>query len=180
MRADRTLRTLASIVLLAGLGLGVWSVARAPESAPAWTPPAGPGSRPEPFHRYDRALLEPPPGPAYCTGCHPLRAHGRDPMVRAFLNLHSDAMDCGVCHWRGRTLRVRRFGGRLYAAVRGREGWDPVVRPREGVEWVLRPGRCRSCHRRGSPILAARGLFDPYRRRLLEDLAVLRWLEGGP
>ncbi len=145
------------------------------------------------FHAGEIPSL-PEDGDGPCRRCHPAAAHRRPPHLRAFLNLHRRALDCGVCHLAGRGLSVRRFrgdravtadtladgaGGRLYAAARGPNGWRPVDAPGGGVRLDAAGPACRSCHRRGSPLLAQPGLYDPYRRRLLEDLAVLPRLPGA-
>jgi len=178
--ASGWVRRLVSVIAVAGLAAAGWGYARLPGSAETAGPaPRGEAARPEPFHAYDRGRLAEPGG--YCTSCHPAAAHLRDPVLRAFRNLHRVGLGCGVCHLAGPRLTVRRFsdrGNRLFAARRTPEGWQAVDRP--GAEARFRPRglACRQCHRRGSPWLNGPGLFDAYRRRLLEDLAVLRRLEG--
>ncbi|GAB4251268.1 hypothetical protein [Deferrisoma sp.] len=170
-------RRVASLALLAGWAVAALGFAR-------WPGAVGPtGIRPEarvlrsPFHAYDRARIEEPGG--YCTRCHPAAAHGRDGRLRAFWNLHRVGLDCGVCHLSGPRLVPGRADGRVFLGVRGPEGWRPVDRPGPDARFRVRGPGCTECHRRGSPWLAGPSLYDPYRRRLLEDLAVLRWLEGG-
>ncbi len=181
MRGEAVLRRVAAaagVLLLAAAGLAFLEV---PGRAPPAPRPARPEAVVEPFHRYDRAVLPEGYARGYCTRCHPAADHRRDPRSRAFLNLHAVSMDCGVCHLAGRRLAVRRFGqGRLFAAERDAGGWRPVDRPGPGVRVRGSGPGCRECHRRGSPLLATSGLYDAYRRRLLEDLAVLRWLGRGP
>ncbi len=165
---------------------------RPPEPpAPAATGTAAPDRTG--FHAEVVPLL-PEGGDGPCLRCHPAAAHRSPPNLRAFLNLHRRALDCGVCHLAGRGLSVRRFrdgravtadtladaaGGRLYAAARGPDGWRPVDAPGDGARLDVDGPACRSCHRRGSPLLAQPGLYDPYRRRLLEDLSVLPRLSGA-
>jgi len=181
VRGETVLRRVAAaagVLVLAAAGLAFLE-------APGRAPPAPRQARPEavvePFHRYDRAVLPEGYARGYCTVCHPAADHRRDPRTRAFLNLHPVSMDCGVCHLAGRRLAVRRLGrGRLFAAQRDAAGWRRVDRPGRGVRLRPEGPACRQCHRRGSPLLATPGLYDPYRRRLLEDLAVLRWLGRGP
>lgn len=130
-----------------------------------------------------------------CLGCHPTPPHWRSRLHRAFLNLHVSALDCGACHLAGASVSVRRFrgeavvtrenlvageGGRLYAAVRGAQGWARVLEAGPTAHLAARGPRCAECHRRGSTLLAADGLYDAYRRRVLEDLAVLRHLGERP
>jgi len=147
------------------------------------------------FHAGDRPGVRPseaaPESP--CGSCHGRRAHWRDRARRAFLNAHDDALDCGACHLQGPGVAVRRFragqvvtaatlasgaGGRLYAAHSAGDAWTRRVEPGSGVTLASRGPACGACHRRDSPFLAAEGLYDPYRRRVLEDLAVLRRIEG--
>ncbi len=175
-------RRVASLVLLAGLAAAALGFARWPgtANAPPRRPEWGKEVTPSPFHAFDRARIEEPGG--YCTRCHPPAAHGRDGRLRAFWNLHRVGLDCGVCHLVGPRLvpgRAPERRGRVFAGVRGPEGWRPVDRPGPEARFRARGPGCTECHRRGSPWLAGPGLYDPYRRRLLEDLAVLRWLEDG-
>lgn len=180
------------------LGLGLWSAwAYGTISRQTPVPPALPAppksTGPAGYHAYDRAVLPSNGDPGYCSLCHGRMPHGRS-SNRAFLNLHTGVLDCGVCHLTGREVGVRRFrdalvvtnetlatgsGGRLFAANKREGDWKVVVKPGDGVRLLAEGGPCDSCHRRGSPLLAAEGLYDPYRRRVLEDLSVLRWLEDA-
>ncbi|MDF1553590.1 MAG: hypothetical protein P1P84_11040 [Deferrisomatales bacterium] len=189
--AMRRVASLVGLAVLVLLALGY-------RSLPGWSPAAVPPPEvhavvPE-FHRFDRAEvpgLDAADGP--CGTCHPAAAHQRSAAARAFLNLHRRSLDCGVCHLRGKGLVVRHFRdaavvtadtltagpyGRVYAAVRAGDGWRRLQAPGNGA--VLRPvgPGCRDCHRRGSTLLATDGLVDTYRRRVLEDLSVLRFLGG--
>jgi hypothetical protein len=144
------------------------------------------------FHRFDRAQVEGldvPDSP--CLACHPPAAHHLSGERRAFLNLHRRTLDCGVCHLSGRGVSARHFReaevvtaaslasgpyGRVYAAVRIGGKWQRVETPGGPATLRAHGPDCGTCHRRGSPFLAADGLLDPYRRRVLEDLSVLRFL----
>ncbi len=193
--ANPLLRSSVSAILLGLCLWGGWSYVDLPdrvrsEAAPPLPPaPGGEVSFHAP-HRFEvDATVEERRSP--CWGCHGPSPHWRSRARRAFLNLHTASMDCGACHLAGPPVAVRRFregeavtretltagaGGRLYAARREAERWVPILRPGEAV-WLLAAGpRCSECHRRGSTLLAGEGLYDPYRRRVLEDLAVLRRL----
>jgi len=110
------------------------------------------------------------------------------------LNVHTEALDCGVCHLHGRDLVVRRFrgeeavtretlaqapGGRLYAARKANGRWVRILRPEQGTTLKHSGAACKECHRRGSTFLRGEGLYDDYRLRILEDLAVLRRVAEG-
>ncbi|MHB8767007.1 MAG: hypothetical protein ACYDA8_22060 [Deferrisomatales bacterium] len=184
----RRLRRLTSAALLALATWGAWEYLRLPHRAPPWhaAAPAA-GGRAMGGHGADRPPA-PHPGPEArgCAACHGPAPHRRDPVRRAFLNLHAGRLHCGVCHFTGSGLGVRRFAaaggdppGPLFAATRSGPGWEKAEWPTGGVALRPRGPACEQCHRRGSPILAAEGLYDDYRRRLLEDLAVLRRLGRG-
>lgn len=192
----RIVRAVASLLGLAVLVLLALAYGTIPERTPPAPPFAGANPAALEFHRFDRtevAGLDTPAGP--CGTCHPAAAHQRNGELRAYLNLHRRSLDCGVCHLRGKSVGVRHFRGdrvvtaetltdapygRVYAAVQTADGWRPVQRPGDGV--TLRPAGlgCRDCHRRGSPLLATDGLLDGYRRRVLEDLSVLRFVGTLP
>jgi len=189
----RILRGVASLLGLAILVLLSLAYGTLPELTPSASPPAGAKPTALEFHRFDRAEvagLDAPANP--CGTCHPAAAHQRNGELRAYLNLHRRALDCGVCHLRGKSVGVRHFRngravtsetltdapyGRVYAAVKTADGWRRVQRPGDGVTLRSAGPGCRDCHRRGSPLLATDGLLDGYRRRVLEDLSVLRFLE---
>ena len=185
----RKVASLLGLAVLVALGLGYRALPTlSPETVPV---AAGVAVAPE-FHRYDRAEV---PGiddaGETCGRCHPAAAHQRDAGTRAFLNLHRRSLDCGVCHLRGKGVGVRHFRdgqvvtaktladgpyGRVSAAVRDGDRWKPVSGPGNGVALRADGPECRDCHRRGGTLLATDGLVDPYRRRVLEDLSVLRFL----
>ncbi|MEW6490428.1 MAG: hypothetical protein AB1578_21270 [Thermodesulfobacteriota bacterium] len=193
------LRVALSGGLLGLLLWGGWAYLGLPlRVRPAAPPPVW--EAPLPSHAYHaphRFQVEPleagPESP--CLGCHPNPPHWRSPVHRAFLNLHVSSLDCGVCHLKGAPVSVRRFrggevvtrdgllsgeGGRLYAAVGSGQGWSRVLGAGPAVGLADRGPRCSQCHRRGSTLLATDGLYDAYRRRVLEDLAVLRHLGERP
>jgi mono/diheme cytochrome c family protein len=190
------LRRLASIVLLAaamGAGWLYYRMGRPTAPPPESAVPAAVAAKP-PYHTFERAAAGVREGPAHCASCHGPTPHTRNRTVRAFLNLHQEHLDCGVCHLTGTGLQVRRFrgdevvtdqtlpqapGGRLYSARRVGSAWLRALAPGEGVSFRNAGPPCSECHRRGSALLKGDGLYDPYRRRVLEDLAVLRWLPGG-
>ena len=193
---EALVRRLASAVVL-GLALGVaWLYVGLPARAPAESARSPQTREAEPFHSYDRAELPPVEEPGPCAECHGSAPHRRSPNRRAFLNRHYLAMDCAVCHLTGRGVAVRRYrgdevvtaealasgsGGRLFAVRKSDGTWTRVVTAGDDVK--LRDGgpTCAECHRRGSLLLAADGAYDSYRRRLLEDLSVLRRIgERGP
>lgn len=188
-------RRLVSALLLGALLLAAWAYLKAPERFRP--PPAAEGSGSGPvlglFHESVREKLLPIGGGGGCGACHGEAAHIRSAEVRAFLNLHRVALDCGVCHLTGAAVAIRRFrdghavtqetlasgvGGRLFAARREGTAWVPIARPGDGVRLRPEGPPCGECHRRGSPLLGGDGLYDPYRRRVLEDLSVMRWLGG--
>ncbi|MBE0616584.1 MAG: hypothetical protein IH608_01485 [Proteobacteria bacterium] len=191
--ASPFLRPAVSALLL-GLCLWAgWSYVDLPDRAPAAAAPAQPAAVDGEisFHAPQRYEVPVPAGAGQspCQDCHGLFPHGRSPGRRAFLNLHTPAMDCGACHLAGATVAVRRFregeavtresltageGGRLYAARREGERWTRVLTAGGSEQFRPVGPRCTECHRRGSTFLAGEGLYDPYRRRVLEDLAVLR------
>jgi len=165
---------------------------RAPPARPAGHAVSSAGGA---FHEGDRLEVRSaePSQEGPCVVCHGRQAHWRDRARRALLNLHEGVLDCGACHLRGPGVVVCRFrqfevvtnetlaagvGGRLYAARRQGGEWARVLSPAGGVELIPQGPACSECHRRGSSFLAAEGLYDPYRRRVLEDLAVLRRFEG--
>jgi hypothetical protein len=185
----RRVAGLVGLALLVALGLGYRTL---PGLSPATPPVAASVAAAPEFHRFDRAQV---PGlddvGEPCRRCHPAAAHHRDAEKRAFLNLHRRSLDCGVCHLRGKGVAVRHFRGdlvvsgktltegpygRVFAAVRDGDGWRPVTAPGGAVKLRDSGPGCRECHRRGSTLLATDGLVDPYRRRVLEDLSVLRFL----
>lgn len=185
---------------LLGLVLwGGWTYLELPHRVrPAEPPPVRETPSPSAaYHEPHRFHVEPaeagPESP--CLGCHPNPPHWRSPVQRAFLNLHVSSLDCGVCHLTGAPVSARRFrgeeavtreslvsgeGGRLYAAVREGQGWRRVLEAGPTVHLAARGPGCAQCHRRGSTLLATEGLYDAYRRRVLEDLAVLRHLGERP
>ena len=187
-------RRVASLIGLAVLVLLALGYRSLPEWSPKLAPPSAVAAAAPEFHRFDRARvpgLDAVEGP--CGTCHPAAAHPRSADQRAFLNLHRRSLDCGACHLRGTGVAVRHFRGdavvtadtlaegpygRVYAAVRAEGGWRRLQAPGDGA--TLRPvgPGCRDCHRRGSTLLATDGLVDTYRRRVLEDLSVLRFLGG--
>lgn len=198
MTGSFPLRAAVSGGLLALFLWGGWAYLGIPHRVRPAEPPRRETALPiRAYHEPHRFQVEPdasgPQSP--CLGCHPNPPHWRSPVYRAFLNLHLSALDCGVCHLAGAPVSVRRFrgeevvtrdslpageGGRLYAAVGAGKGWSRVLEAGPGVRFAARGPRCAQCHRRGSPLLAAEGLYDAYRRRVLEDLAVLRHLGEQP
>jgi hypothetical protein len=187
-------RRVSSTLLLCLFLWGAWQYVGVPDRAPARSSVAPQTQRPIPFHAYDRANLPAVEGVGSCTGCHGPAAHARTPSDRALLNLHHLSMDCGVCHLTGRGIAVRRFrghevvtaetlasatGGRIFAARKSDSGWTPVVTVSDGVKQLAQAPACADCHRRGSLVLAADGVLDSYRRRLLEDLSILRRMGRG-
>ena len=50
------------------------------------------------YHELDRLELPSTEGVGSCTRCHEASAHGRNPELRAFLNLHRLKLDCTACH----------------------------------------------------------------------------------
>jgi hypothetical protein len=186
-------RRVSSALLLCLFLWGAWEYVGVPDRAPAHSSVSPQTQRPIPFHAYDRANLPAVEDAESCTGCHGPAAHARTPSQRAFLNHHHMSMDCGVCHLTGRGIAVRRFrgdevvtaetlasgpGGRIFAARKSDRGWTPVVTVGAGVKLLAQAPACADCHRRGSLVLAADGVLDSYRRRLLEDLSVLRRMGG--
>ncbi len=176
-------RRLVSIAV-AGLGAaGAWAFLSLPGAAPPPLDRAAPPLEHRPaegFHRLLRAA-PPPAAPGPCVGCHGGAPHRRTPVTRAFLNLHPRALACGVCHLAGRDLAVRGTPtdpSRLTAVRRVGLEWAVLDGPGPGIR--LRPvgPECAECHRRGSAFFAGLDRYDPYRRRLLEDLAVLPQLRG--
>lgn len=190
----RWLERPASVALVALAFWGAWAYATWAPGPPGWRRPAPPEPR-LPFHALHRSRLPPAAGEGFCASCHGAAPHRAAPGTRAFLNLHVVTLDCGACHLGGRGVGVRRFRGdeavtrrtlgqsspsappdRLYAARPAGTGWERVDRPGGPVRFRARGPACRECHRRGSPWLAVDGLYDAYRRRVLEDLSVFRWL----
>lgn len=193
------LRAACSGGLLGLLLWGGWAYLELPHRVgPAELPPMRETPSPAAaYHDSHRFLVEPaeagPESP--CLGCHPNPPHWRSPVRRAFLNLHVATLDCGACHLTGARVSVRRFrgeevvtrdrfpsgeGGRLYAAVGAGQSWSRALAAGPAVRLVARGPECTQCHRRGSALLATDGLYDAYRRRVLEDLAVLRHLGERP
>lgn len=190
-------RRVASLALWAAvLGAGGLYVRAgwAPPPAPA---PGAAGTAGAPsYHVFERVAADVREGPAHCASCHGPVPHTRSRSIRAFLNLHQEYLDCGVCHLTGPGLQVRRFrgdeavtdetlphgaGGRLYAARLSGPAWLRTLAPGAGVALRHAGPPCAECHRRGSPLLQGDGLYDPYRRRVLEDLVVLHRIQGsGP
>lgn len=114
-------RRFASLVLLAGLAAAGLGFARWPgTAAPSVAAGVAPSQPRAPYHAFDRGRVVTPDG--YCQTCHPAAAHGRDPALRAFWNLHRVGLDCGVCHLAGPRLvpgRAAERGGRVFVGVRG-------------------------------------------------------------
>jgi len=197
--ASPRLRSAGSALLLGLCLWGGWRYASLPERAspePALALPPAPGADPT-FHAPHRFELEfaGEGRESPCQGCHGPLPHWKQKQSRAFLNLHVPTLDCGACHLAGGAVAVRRFrgaevvtgetltageGGRLFAARREGERWTPLLTPGASARLVVAGPRCGECHRRGSTLLAGEGLYDPYRRRVLEDLAVLRRVGDSP
>ncbi len=143
------------------------------------------------FHELDRMAPEPPQGLGECnqSQCHHNLPHTRSRKYRAFLNLHELTMDCSTCHIAGSGVRPKRFlpdgsraegyTGRIYGSKKSGAAWQPLTGNHDTVK--IRPSgpTCRECHRRNSPFLKNSGLYDSYKVRLLQDLAVLPLMEGG-
>lgn len=141
------------------------------------------------YHALDR--LENTPTPAVisnCLECHTISPHVSDKRTRAFLNLHSRALDCTICHLGGKLVygELPKPGiepEELLVTVLGAGGnMPPPVEVEEatGKHLAAPPARfnpkgpsCKRCHRRGSTILRALGRYEGYRRRILEDLEIL-------
>ena len=133
------------------------------------------------YHASDQASAKAPDAlePGSCSGCHGGAPHGRRRGTRAFLNLHVRALDCGVCHLAGPELGFQRAPGgqgKIFAARRMDGQGKTVIAAGGGVDFRRTGPACVDCHRRGSALLA--GLYDDYRRRLLEELSVLYRLRG--
>lgn len=63
----------------------------------------------ENFHRGEQSAIVRLDDESSCRVCHPLYPHSENPMVRAFLNLHTGFMYCEVCH-----LKKQNFPGTFY------------------------------------------------------------------
>lgn len=136
-----------------------------------------------PFHGSTVAPSDVPMPQSPCAACHKRAPHGANRRLAAFLNLHSRALDCTGCHAQGVfTLSRDQATGFIFAFAGGVPVKPPLLEGRthslgQGLTFALRPQPCGECHRRGSRLLATPGLYDEYRRRLLEDLDVLPAVE---
>ncbi len=184
------LRNLASALLLAAL---VWGghefILFAGGGGPSVAVPEAKMLERKSFHATDRAATAPTPlQTPSCAECHDAAPHDKNPKYRAFINLHTISMDCGPCHLEGKTLQHVQAGKEGFSQIRtrlrtGKEGEGSALPEAEysegthvlpdGVSLVRTPPDCQTCHRRGSRFLKEPGLYEEYRRRVLEDLDVL-------
>lgn len=172
------LKLLGSAAVALLLVLPLWRAAAlrpAPEKAAASVAPPATD-----FHARDRTELPPATGPG-CSDCHAATPHSKKRVVRAFLNAHVADLDCSVCHFKGAAV-FKRFdssgrevasGGDVHAARRDGAGHAPVDWRAHDANLARSGPSCRECHRRGGGLLSVPGLYDEYRKRLLEDLDVL-------
>ncbi|MBI5018059.1 MAG: hypothetical protein HZB55_21550 [Deltaproteobacteria bacterium] len=178
---DESLRQLGSLLSVAILATAGYLYAQAPAAPrPAGAAASALVSRPS-YHRPDAGSAVTPGSEGPCLGCHGTAPHRRRPGARAFLNLHAVRLECSACHLpsAGATYRRSGEGGQRVTPGRMTAGrWERLVWPEPGL--ALRPAgpRCTECHRRGSAILAS-GLYDDYRRRILEELSLLFRLGGS-
>jgi len=144
------------------------------------------------YHEEDRALLE-KIEPQYCENCHSATPHYMDRETRGLLNLHTRALDCGVCHLDGKNLRIRRFRGdvaltaktltdggplgRIFVARKDKNGLVKTVKPGDDIVLKTAGRKCKYCHQRRSPFFEVEGLYDPYKVRVLEDLKIIHRLD---
>jgi hypothetical protein len=170
-----TLALFALVWVLCGLG-------SAPAAATHGVAPTEPATRTatkKEFHSRDRMGAVETKTAGTCTECHPLAVHTKNQRVRAFLNAHTLLLDCSACHTKSVGLQLRRWDkdGRIHAG--NLSGGDfKLFAKHEDATIVKAAPSCRECHSRGSGFLSTPGLYDEYRRRLLEDLAVFAIMEG--
>ena len=134
-----------------------------------------------------REELKPPPDTG-CASCHKGAPHEKNRSVRAFLNLHTGKLACQVCHADSQGMTYAKMGEGEKAQVMALIGGRPIAAPSvagvihtfaEGASFRPSGPPCNSCHARNGKIVSVPGLYDDYRRRLIEELDVLPLLEQG-
>ncbi|HWR97674.1 MAG TPA: hypothetical protein VN317_04565 [Candidatus Methanoperedens sp.] len=119
---------------------------------------------------------------AFCSGCHPLPAHGGRRVIDAMANEHATRMDCLVCHWSAVAGESRPApawqvlsGSSFFAALPA----ERATRERLGaLRSAVTAGRrcfergpgCAGCHRSGGMALLVRPGTSPGRIAGLEQL----------
>jgi len=188
----RLFRVVASLFLLGASLYAIWFFIEIPSYVSASETLAPRSSlQKRLYHEEDQALLE-KIEPQYCESCHSAAPHYLNRETRGLLNLHTRALDCGVCHLDGKNVKIRRFRGdvaltaktladggsigRIFLARKDKKGLVKTVKPGNGI--VLKTGgkKCKYCHQRRSPFFEVEGLYDPYKVRVLEDLKIFHKL----
>lgn len=173
--ADSAVRRVCSLLGLGLLAAGAAAWLSAPGRGPAHDGGAGAPRPPARFHGARPSQPAPASEAGACRGCHGLEPHRRRLGSRAFLNLHAARMECSICHLASPGAEYRRVPGPSGLVTPGATVggvWRPKVGPEAGESVrSVGPG-CGACHRAGAPLLAS-GLYDAYRRRMLEELALL-------
>lgn len=188
----RPFRVAASLILLGASLYAIWFFIEIPSYVSASVTLA-PRSLSQKllYHEEDRALLE-KIEPQYCENCHSANPHYMNRETRGLLNLHTRALDCGVCHLYGKSVEIRRFRGdvaltaktltdggplgKIFIARKNKNALVKTVKPGNGIVLKAAGKKCKDCHRRKSPFFEVGGLYDPYRVRVLEDLKIFHRL----
>jgi hypothetical protein len=119
------------------------------------------------FHAHDRHTVE--------TG-GVLPPHKENIRQRAFLNLHTKALDCSVCHLAASGASIVKLKDGKLALARSAASTEPLTEKDPGVTRTATGKRCAECHKRGNPLIT--GNYYGAKLRVLEDLSVFRYLEG--
>lgn len=176
----------ASLLLLMVLILALAYYLAPPSAKPGGAAKPPPPSTGSGYHSQETPKTPPATG---CQKCHKGLPHGKNPQTRAFLNLHVHTMACQACHADLSGLTPAREGGQKTGLIKinyqdGKTVGEPEVAGRVhtypgGARFLERGPACQTCHARYASFLAAPGLFDDYRKRILEDLDVTPHLERG-